>query len=272
MKSLWDDNEASAQSNDPLVLRVYTSNLIGQDENLVLHGGGNTSVKATRKNLFGEEEEILFVKGSGWDLANIKPEGFSPLKLQMVQRLAELEVLSDSDMVRELKTALINPQAPPPSVEAILHALIPYQFVDHSHADVVVMLCNVIRSEQKLQEVFGPRVLFIPYVMPGFILARKVYEQTRDLHWKDYDALILMHHGIFTFADSARQSYEYMIDYVSKAENFAAQEGAFEKIAAKTLTNLTHDDYLQLAPCCKNSSAQALPMPLAAPVTNATCP
>lgn len=238
MKSLWNEQDVSARSSDLLTLRTYTSNLIGQCEDLVLHGGGNTSVKVTENDFFGEPQEILYVKGSGWDLATIKPEGFAPVKLSVLRRLAMLSTLSDSDMVREQKAAMTNPQAPTPSIEAILHGIIPYRFVDHTHADAVVTVTNCVRDGEALKKIFGDRALIFPYVMPGFVLARQVYEQTQDVNWEKLEAIVLMHHGIFTFADSAKESYERMIAYVSRAEGYRDQGGI----------NLGHGDGIPVVP------------------------
>src|SRR3954462_9131801 len=136
MKSLWNDVEAAACKSD-LALRVYTSRLLGRDHALVLHGGGNTSVKIRERNLFGDEEDILYVKGSGWDLETIEPAGFAPVRLERALRLATLDQLPDAQMVQELRAAMTTPAAPTPSVETILHATLPFRFVDHTHADAL---------------------------------------------------------------------------------------------------------------------------------------
>lgn len=224
MNSLWNDAEAAAFLDDPKQLRVYTSRLLGQDPDLVLHGGGNTSVKLTEPDFFGEPVEQLFVKGSGWDLGTIEVAGFAPLRLAPLLRLAELETLSDTDMVTQQRVVMTDPNAPNASVEAILHALIPFRFVDHTHADAIVTLTNTPDGEARIREVFGERVLVIPYVMPGFILARTVYELTRDTDWSAYDGMVLLNHGLFTFDDDARASYENTIRLVSEAEAFLERE------------------------------------------------
>lgn len=220
MQSRWNDAEAAAFKNDPVALQAYTSRLLGAEASLVQHGGGNTSVKASRKNLFGDMEDVLYVKGSGWDLATIEPQGFAPVKMEVLLKMARLEKLSDSDMVREQKAAMTNPSAPTPSVEAILHALIPFKFVEHTHSDAVVTLTNCPDGEKFAREVFGPRVLLAPYIMPGFILARQIFELTRDVKWDQLEGIVLLNHGIFTFHDDARVAYENMIRLVSKAEQF----------------------------------------------------
>ena len=224
MKNAWDRSFAST-IKDPLDMRVYTSRLLGSEEDLVMHGGGNTSVKVRETNIFGEEEEILYVKGSGWDLATIEAAGFAPVRMQTLLKLAELPHLTDSEMVRNQRMAMTNPSAPNPSVEAILHAIIPFTYVDHTHADAVVALSNTPAGEELIREVYGDRVLVVPYVMPGFILARKIYEMTRGFDWSSVDGMVLLHHGIFTFADDARESYDKMIELVSLAENYFNQKG-----------------------------------------------
>jgi rhamnose utilization protein RhaD (predicted bifunctional aldolase and dehydrogenase)/NAD(P)-dependent dehydrogenase (short-subunit alcohol dehydrogenase family) len=228
MKSLWNEQEAAAFATDPLALRVYTSRLLGREPALVLHGGGNTSVKVRTPNLFGDTEHLLYVKGSGWDLATIEAKGFAPVRMETLLKLAALEKLSDTDMVRVQKAAMTDPNAPTPSVEAILHALIPFTFVDHTHSDAVVAITNTPGGEQTIQKVLGERVLYIPYVMPGFALARLVYELTRDRDWSHFDGMVLQHHGIFSFAHDGRESYERMIRLVTAAEDFLSAQGALK--------------------------------------------
>ncbi|AQS39582.1 hypothetical protein Sps_04497 [Shewanella psychrophila] len=224
MQSLWHAETAS-QFVTPLELRVYTSRLLGQEPSLVLHGGGNTSVKTQVKNLFDETEEILFVKGSSWDLETIEAEGFAPVKMDVLLNMAKLPELTDSDMVKYQRAAMIDPNAPNPSVEAILHAIIPFAFVDHTHADAVVTLTNTGSSSSSkgsvyIEQLFGKRVLVIPYVMPGFALAKLVYEMTQNIDWQSIEGLVLMNHGLFTFSDDARTAYENTIKLVTEAENF----------------------------------------------------
>lgn len=232
MQSLWNDTEAAQYADDPLGMRVYTSRLLGQNPDLVLHGGGNTSVKLTEKDFFGVDVDLLYVKGSGWDLATIEKPGFSPTRMDVLLRLAAFETLSDSVIVREQRAALTDPFAPNPSVEAILHAVIPARFVDHTHTDAVVAVMNTPDGAANVQEIYGDRVLVVPYVMPGFKLARLVYELTRDVDWDALDGIILMNHGVFTFHDDARVSYERMIDLVTRAEDFLRQRGAFAVASA----------------------------------------
>src|SRR5579871_4541587 len=141
MKSLWSDADA-ARFAGTLGPRVYSSRLLGRDKSLVLHGGGNTSVKLREKNLFGEEHEVLYVKGSGCDLETIEPSGFAPVALSHMQKLARLPALSDAQMLNELNTHKLRADAPSPSVETLLHALLPHAYVDHTHADAVLAISN----------------------------------------------------------------------------------------------------------------------------------
>jgi rhamnose utilization protein RhaD (predicted bifunctional aldolase and dehydrogenase) len=221
LKNLWDDAEAGRYKSD-LELRVYTSNLLGRSDELVLHGGGNTSVKS-----MVEGEEILFVKGSGWDLVSIKAEGFAPVKMSTLLDMAKCQHLSDSDMVAQQKAAMIDKGAPNPSVEAILHAIIPFKVVDHTHADAIVTISNSKYGAAHIAALF-PNFLIIPYVMPGFILARTIYEMTQDFDWERCEGIILHHHGIFTFDDDAKKSYDKMIAAVSVAEDFLAENAPID--------------------------------------------
>ena len=219
MKSLWNDKEVKNLGQDPLALRVYTSRLLGRDTSLVMHGGGNTSVKAQIRDFFGIEQQVLYIKGSGWDLATIEVEGFAAVKMEALLRMATIKQLTDAQMVAQQRAAMLNPNAPNPSVEAILHAIIPFAYVDHSHADAVVTITNTPDGRKRIEEIYGKRVLVVPYVMPGFILARKVYEMTRGADWSKYDGIVLLNHGLFTFANTAKESYENHIKLVTKAEN-----------------------------------------------------
>jgi len=226
LKNLWDDAEASRYTSD-LDLRVYTSNLLGRSDELVLHGGGNTSVKS-----IVDGEEILYVKGSGWDLVSIKAEGFAPVKMSALLEMAKRKNLSDTEMVSGQKVAMIDRSAPNPSVEAILHAIIPFKVVDHTHADAIVTISNSKYGQEHIAKLF-PNFLIIPYVMPGFILAQKIYEMTEgDFDWDACEGIILHNHGIFTFDNDAENSYDKMIEAVSLAEEFL-EENASISLASK---------------------------------------
>ncbi len=227
MKSLWDDREAEKYQGD-LPQRVYTSRLLGRDPSLVLHGGGNTSVKCQETNLVGETEDILYVKGSGWDLGTIEAGGFAPVKMPHLLKLATLPKLSDRQMVNELKTQMTLASAPSPSVETILHAILPFKYVDHTHADAVVTITNTANGEAKIREIYGDRLVIIPYVMPGFDLARLCAEKFAAEAHGGTVGMVLMNHGIFSFGATAQEAYERMISLVDEAEQYLKNQGVWQ--------------------------------------------
>ncbi|CAN5688628.1 bifunctional aldolase/short-chain dehydrogenase [soil metagenome] len=245
MQSLWNDTEAATFGTDLLGQRVYTSRLLGLNPALVLHGGGNTSVKVEEQDFFGEPVSLCYVKGSGWDLATIERAGFSPVRMNALLKMAELPTMSDADMVLQQRAAMTDPTAPAASIEAILHAILPFRFVDHTHADAIAALTCNAEGAARVQEVFGNRVLVLPYVMPGFVLAKAVHEmiQGRDLRAEKIDGIVLLKHGLFTFHDDARKSYELMIELVTLAEVYLQKKAGKDCIAKA----VKKDDLLGLA-------------------------
>jgi rhamnose utilization protein RhaD (predicted bifunctional aldolase and dehydrogenase)/NAD(P)-dependent dehydrogenase (short-subunit alcohol dehydrogenase family) len=222
MQSAWSDRDAEAATaryenlGRDLALRVYTTRLLGQDPRLVLHGGGNTSVKTRLADLNGEDTEVLCVKGSGWDMGSIEPAGLPAVRLAPLLKLRAREALSDEEMVRLQRANLIDPAAPNPSVEALLHAFIPHKFIDHTHSTAVLALTDQPDGEALCREVYGKRVGYVPYLMPGFGLAKaaaRVFDADPSV-----EGLILVKHGIFSFGADARQAYERMIALVTLAE------------------------------------------------------
>ena len=229
MKNLWNDAEAEKLVEDyarkgvgrDLALRVYTTRLLGGDPRLVLHGGGNTSVKTTATDLVGDSWDVLCVKGSGWDMGVIEPQGLPAVKLAALLKARKLERLSDEDMVALQRANLIDPSSPNPSVETLLHAFLPHKFVDHTHSTAILGLVDQENSEEICRAVFGKRLGFVPYIMPGFDLAKaaaEVFEQDTSV-----EGLILDKHGIFTFGETAREAYDRMIDAVTAAEDHIAR-------------------------------------------------
>jgi len=235
VQSRWSDQDAQATIeryraeplvNEDVALRVYTSRLIGQDPALVLHGGGNTSVKTTFIDDVGNEVEVLCVKGSGWDLGSIEPAGLPAVRLQSLGALRDRETLSDEEMVNAQRTRLIDSSSPNPSVETLLHAFLPHKFIDHSHADAILALVDQPDAEAICNEVYGERLAVVPYVMAGFTLAKlaaEIYENDPKV-----EGLLLLKHGLFTFGKTAKESYERHIEAVDAAERFASvkTEGA----------------------------------------------
>jgi len=219
MKSLWNDAEA-AKFAGPLGLRVYSARLLGRDRSLVLHGGGNASVKLAEKNLFGEEREVLYVKGSGSDLESVETEGFVPVRLDYLRRLASLPALSDPQMVNELGTQTLLAGAPAPSVETLLHAILPHRYVDHTHADAVLSVSNTPDGEKRIRDLYGDKVVVIPYIMAGFDLAAYCAREFPRQRTRSTVGMVLLSHGVVSFAADARESYELMIELVSMAERY----------------------------------------------------
>ncbi len=223
MESRWSDEEARAHCerfgavSEELALRVYTSRLIGSESELVLHGGGNTSVKSRGRDLYGNEVDVLFIKQSGCNLAAIEPAEFPAASLDSLRRLRELDALDDETMVAELQRALVDPTGPGPSVEVLLHAFLPHRFVDHSHADAILALTNQPDGEARIAAVLGDRVAWVPYAMPGFDLA-KLAADVLDKN-PDVEGLVLEKHGLFTFGDDARTSYERHIELAARAKH-----------------------------------------------------
>jgi rhamnose utilization protein RhaD (predicted bifunctional aldolase and dehydrogenase)/NAD(P)-dependent dehydrogenase (short-subunit alcohol dehydrogenase family) len=224
MQSQWSDRDAAAMVgryaeagvSEDLALRVYTSRLLGGDPKLVLHGGGNTSVKTTATDLVGEETAVLCVKGSGWDMAAIEPAGLPAVRLEPLRTLRRRDALSDEDMVRVQRANLIDPGAPNPSVETLLHAFLPHKFIDHTHATAVLSLADQPDAAERCADLYGGRLGLVPYIMPGFLLAKKaaeIFEEDETV-----EGLVLLKHGIFTFGDTARGAYERMIAAVTLAE------------------------------------------------------
>jgi len=224
MQSLWNDQEAATFGTDLFGQRVYTSRLLGRNPALVLHGGGNTSVKVTEQDFFGDAVDLCYVKGSGWDLATIERAGFSPVRMAALLKMSKLATMSDEDMVLQQRAAMTNPNAPAASIEAILHAILPFRFVDHSHANAISALTCAADGEARVQELYGKRVIIVPYVMPGFILAQTIAEiiAGRDLRAEGIQGMVLLKHGLFTFDDDARKSYELHIEMVTMAEESLA--------------------------------------------------
>ncbi|MCI5126458.1 MAG: bifunctional aldolase/short-chain dehydrogenase, partial [Candidatus Electrothrix sp. AR5] len=266
MQSLWSEEEAGACANE-LELRVYSSRLLGRDPSLVLHGGGNTSVKITESNAVGEEEAILYIKGSGWDLETIEAEGFAPVRLQPMIKLAALDTLTDPQMVNELKTQLTRASAPGPSVETILHAALPFRYVDHTHADAVVTITNTADGRRRIEEIYGDQVVVIPYVMPGFDLARDVARLFAEQAGPQTIGMVLMNHGVFSFADSAKESYERMIELVDIAERYLAAHDAWELVSPVNVIDSDQINRLEVARLRQAVSGKA-GRPLLLHVTN----
>jgi rhamnose utilization protein RhaD (predicted bifunctional aldolase and dehydrogenase)/NAD(P)-dependent dehydrogenase (short-subunit alcohol dehydrogenase family) len=219
VKARWDDTEAAAFAG-PIGECVYCTRLIGSDPSLVLHGGGNSSVKAPVVDITGRSVDAIHVKGSGWDMATIAAAGLAPLHLPRLHDLLALDALSDPDMMRELSAAKLDPSAPNPSVESLLHAFLPHRAVQHSHADVIINLTNLGDGDAVVREIYGDDVVVVPYVMPGFDLARAVRDIWPDASHAGTVGMVLLNHGLFTFGDDSATAYRRHVELITRAETW----------------------------------------------------
>ena len=260
MRSLWRDEDAAAAVQryaaqgvgEDLALRTYSARLLGAEPRLVLHGGGNTSVKTTQRDVFGDEVEVLCVKGSGWDLGAIEPPGHPAVRLAPLMKLRALNRLSDEDMVSAQRQLLLDPGAPNPSVETLLHAFIPDKFIDHTHSTAILALADQPEAEAIFAEIFGSRVALVPYVMPGFDLARAAGD-ARDA-MPGAEGMILLKHGVFSFGPTAKQSYERMIALVSAAEAYVARR---PRVTPRPVPLASKPDAAQTLPAVRGALARA---------------
>jgi rhamnulose-1-phosphate aldolase/alcohol dehydrogenase len=217
-------DELSPRASEPLALRTYTARLIGADPALVLHGGGNTSVKTTATTVVGEPVDVIHIKGSGWDLATIEPEGHPAVRLEPLRRLRSLGSMTDESMVNELRANLLDASAPSPSVETLLHAFLPPRFIDHTHADAILALCDQPDGKRICTALYGDGLVWVPYVMPGFALAQRCIDAFELVSAKGQAAvMVLEKHGLFTWGDTAAESYERTIAAVSRAEQYIGE-------------------------------------------------
>ncbi|MBZ5545180.1 MAG: bifunctional aldolase/short-chain dehydrogenase [Acidobacteriia bacterium] len=262
MENRWRDDEAAefirkyaAQWGEDLALRTYASRLLGAEPDLVLHGGGNTSVKGTHTNLLGERVPAIYVKASGFDLEGIEPAGHSGLDLVPLKKLRALDDLGDETMMEEFRTRLFNPHAATPSLETLVHAFLPAKFIDHTHADAILALTNQTNGEKLIREALGDEVTVLPYIRPGFKLAKAVAEafegkpQARGMVW--------LKHGIVTWGETAQQSYSTMIELVSRAEDLLSKRATKAlKVAVQTPAEKARGRVTQVAPILRGLLAQ----------------
>ncbi|MEE2655670.1 MAG: bifunctional aldolase/short-chain dehydrogenase [Pseudomonadota bacterium] len=225
-ENLWRDEDVKRMLEktkknsieEDLAYRVYTSRLIGQVADLVMHGGGNTSCKSKTKNLHGETTEVLCVKGSGWDLGSIEAPGLPAVMLEPLLRLRELESLSDEDMVNVQRANLVDSTSPNPSIETLLHAFLPHKFIDHTHSTPFLTIANLPNNERVLFEIFGQKLAVVPYVMPGFDLAKaaaRIHDENPHV-----EGLLLAKHGHFTWGNTAKESYDRVIEHTNMVEKW----------------------------------------------------
>jgi len=254
MKNKWRGRKASEviaryekRWGRDLALRTYTSRLIGEEKELVLHGGGNTSVKSTYANVLGQHIPALFVKASGHDLASIDPDGHVGLDLEYLQRLRSLPELPDATMLNELQTHRLNAEGARPSIEALMHAFIPAKYVDHTHPDAILALTNQRNGDRVIRDAFGKDVVVLNYIKPGFLLAKAASAAFDGA--PGCMGMVLMKHGLLTWDDDARSSYEKTIELVTRAEKYLARKTKKSlKFRRATSTTTARERYLKIAP------------------------
>ena len=224
MKNKWKNAEAKnyikkykeKNISKDLALRIYTTQLLGKNNKLVLHGGGNTSLKTTSKNIFNEKIDVMHVKGSGWDMGSIDYPGLPAVELKPLLKTKNLSSLNDFDMVNLQRKSLLDSKSPNPSVETLLHAFLPFKYIDHTHANAILSLIDQPNDVAICKKIFGNKFGIVPYVIPGFDLAKLAFQVFKKD--ENVEGLILLNHGIFTFGDTAKESYNRMIKYVTIAE------------------------------------------------------
>ncbi len=261
MLNRWNDSEADAFKLEfeptfggDLALRTYSSRLLGADPELVLHGGGNTSVKTQWRDRFGALTEVIYVKASGYDMATIPASGHSGLLLQPVRRLLDLPHLSEQEMVDELRRCLLDWSAATPSIETLMHAGLPAKFVDHTHADAILTLTNQRGAVDSIREVVGEGVAVVPYVKAGFDLARAVSAKRAEL--PESEAIVLMQHGLVTWGSTAQASYAKMIDLVSRTEQYLESRRARVFVSSAEQIDAARQLYPQIAPILRGCLAR----------------
>lgn len=220
--NLWNPDKAKDLS--PVEALAYRSNLLGSDRSVANYGGGNTSTKATERDHTGQEREVMWVKGSGGDLADISPEGFTGLKLDEVRPLMERDEMSDEEMVAYLAKCQVGPDMPRSSIETLLHAFVPYPHVDHTHADAINMICAAENGEELAKECFGDDAVWVPYIRPGFTLSKQVGEAVRNN--PQAGLVLLAKHGLVTWGETPEECYNSTIETINRAAEFVAEKSA----------------------------------------------
>jgi rhamnose utilization protein RhaD (predicted bifunctional aldolase and dehydrogenase)/NAD(P)-dependent dehydrogenase (short-subunit alcohol dehydrogenase family) len=261
MKNRWSKKEASGfisgygkKWGEDIALRIYSSRLIGKERGLVLHGGGNTSVKGKFLNVFAKKIPAIYVKASGQDLSDIEPEGYTAVDLDYLKQLQNLKKLSDEEMINEILTHRFNATDRIPSIETLMHAFIPAKYIDHTHADAILAMTNQVDGEKIIRDALGEDVTILKYKKPGFALAKAAAYAFNEN--PDCKGMVLMKHGLVTWGDNARESYRRTIELVTEAERYlAGKTSKSPKGKAAAALSKAKERYLKLAPILRGSLA-----------------
>ncbi|MDB0048455.1 bifunctional aldolase/short-chain dehydrogenase [Pseudomonadota bacterium] len=232
-QKIFVNNLGNTDFDFDLGSRVYTSRLIGSIPDLVMHGGGNTSCKSIKKDTFGKDINVISVKGSGWDLGTIEAEGLPSIKLEPLLKLRTLDKLTDEEMVNQQRSNLLKSNSPNPSVETLLHAFLPHKFIDHTHATPFLILANLPNYKEIVDEIFGSKLAIVPYIMPGFDLAKcaaNIFDSN-----KNCEGLLLVNHGHFTWGRTAKESYDKVIDQTNKVDSWIQKKVKKKKYVVKKI-------------------------------------
>lgn len=216
-ENLWNAEEAQHHTSDLSALR-YRSNLLGADRSVCNWGGGNTSVKSTEINFKGEEVEVMWVKGSGSDLATMNEQNFTGLKLEDIAPLMGREDMSDEDMVAYLGHSMIDSAHPRASIETLLHAFLPFKHVDHTHPDSIISICCVPNGREIADEIYGDRYVWVPYIRPGFLLSKMIADGVKEN--PNAELVLMEKHGLVVWGETAKESYDKTIDIINEAKAY----------------------------------------------------
>jgi len=206
---------------DVLDQLVLASNLLGANRAVSNFGGGNTSAKGTAIDHAGREVPVMWVKGSGSDLATMEARHFTGLRLDEVLPLVERDEMSDEEMVAHLSRCQLDPAMPRCSIETLLHAFVPAPHVHHTHPDGINVLAGTADGERLVRECFGDAAAWIPYIRPGFTLSKQVAEAVRGN--PDLELVVLAKHGLVVWGDSAEDAYRRTIEVINRAVEFVAE-------------------------------------------------
>ncbi|ANU18371.1 short-chain dehydrogenase [Planococcus maritimus] len=244
VKNLWSA-EAANNLTTGLDELVYRSNLIGSDRAVCNWGGGNTSIKTVEKDFRGRDIEVMWVKGSGSDLATMEAKNFTGLKLEDIRPLIDREEMPDAEMVDYLSQCMIDSKHPRASIETLLHAFLPFKHVDHTHPDAIISLCCADNGKELAKEIFGDRFVWVPYVRPGFTLSKMIAEGVQNN--PSADLVLMEKHGLVVWGETAKESYDKTISVINEAENYIngrLQEDAI--FGGKQYDALAEEDRLKI--------------------------
>ncbi|MFN8482447.1 MAG: SDR family oxidoreductase [Anaerolineae bacterium] len=217
-QNLW--NQQELEKNAALDGLVYRSNLLGRDRSIVNIYGGNTSAKLMEVDHLGRAVAVMWIKASGSDVATIREPGFAGLRLAEIMPLLARDALSDDEQIAYLTRCTFAPGRPRQSIETLLHAFIPARHVDHTHPDAIVSLACTPNGPELCRELWGERVVWVPYIRPGFELSKRLAEGVQAN--PKAELVVMGKHGLTVWGDTSRACYDRTIQTIGEAEEFIA--------------------------------------------------